>query len=110
MRNFSLHLFFAVLVGTLGDRSNGWGRNNADRNVIGIMNEVIEKTEHTNEVTGHHKFKSAGTWQRNFSQILFTRCSANFTAYTETYKMFQKSVNWLVKCKIKYGRNFFIIY
>jgi hypothetical protein len=85
MRNFLLHLLFTAIVGILGDSGNDWQRNNVDRNVIGIMNEVIEKPEHVNEGIGRQKFKSAGTWHRSFSQnIFFTRCSANFRVYTKT--------------------------
>jgi hypothetical protein len=60
MISFSLHLIFAVIVGILGDSGNDWDINNIDRNDIGIMNEVIEKTEHMKEATGRQKFKSAG--------------------------------------------------
>jgi hypothetical protein len=68
MRNFSLYLLFALIVGISGDSANAWDRNSIDRNVIGSMNEVIEKAERMNEVTGRQIFKSAGTWHRSFSQ------------------------------------------
>ncbi|XP_023713955.1 von Willebrand factor D and EGF domain-containing protein-like isoform X2 [Cryptotermes secundus] len=60
MRNFSLTLLFAVIVGIVGDSGKVWERNSATRNVIGFMNEVIEKPERMNEATGRQKLKSAG--------------------------------------------------
>lgn len=77
MRNFAIHFLFAVIVGILGVSGDKWSKKNTDRNVIGNMNEIIEKTESLTGSAGHLKFTGAGKWHRIFSQAFFR---GSFTA------------------------------
>jgi hypothetical protein len=79
MCNLALYFLFPVIVGISGSSGNELHEKNIDRSVIGIMNEVIEKTYRLNGATGLQKFKGAGMWHRIFSQasVIGTSASRN---------------------------------
>jgi hypothetical protein len=76
MCNLSFYLLVAVIVGISGSNGSELHKKNIDRNVIGIMNEVIGKPYRLNGATGRQKFKGAGMWHRIFSQASLIGSSA----------------------------------